>query len=79
MEITQEQVKEAIKTAHAQCRGECIHAAAFADCMDRVVDEAETAALIGERRGSPALAAYFEGMHVGFRLAQIVQAEESKS
>jgi hypothetical protein len=44
--------------------------------MQQVFIEAERAAEMGEERGSPALAAYFEGMHVGYRLALIVMKQE---
>ena len=78
MEITKDQVLEAIHTAHDQCAqiDGCIHAQAFSDVMPKVIVEAERAAEAGTRRGSPALAAYYEGMHVGYRLALLVVQKE---
>jgi hypothetical protein len=77
MTITKEQVAEAIRTGHDMCpEGTCIHAQAFSDNFPKVIIEAERAAAMGEVRGSPSLAAYYEGMHVGYRLALIVMKEE---
>ena len=79
MKITKEMVVEAIKTGHDMCPATgCIHAEAFAENMELVFQQAEEASLVGARKGSPALAAYFEGMHVGFRLALISMQEELK-
>jgi len=81
MEITKEQVLEAMVTAHDQCAAidGCIHAQAFSEVMPKVIIEAERAAEAGTHRGSPALAAYFEGMHVGYRLALLVVEKELNS
>ena len=79
MKITPEQVKKAIETGHDMCpEGTCIHAEAFSKNMRLVMQQADAAAEMGELRGSPALAAYYEGMHVGFRLAMILLEESTK-
>lgn len=81
MKITKEQVKEAMSTAHDQCAmiDGCIHAQAFSDNFPQVMIEAERAGEMGKHRGSPALAAYYEGMHVGYRLALLVVQKELES
>jgi len=81
MEITKEQVAEAMQTAHDQCAqiDGCIHAQAFSENFPKVAIEAERAAEMGKHRGSPALAAYYEGMHVGYRLALLVVQKELES
>jgi|HubBroStandDraft_1064217.scaffolds.fasta_scaffold1068284_1 hypothetical protein len=77
MKITKEQVATAMRTGHDTCpEGTCIHAQAFSDNFPQVIIEAERAAQMGEERGSPSLAAYYEGMHVGFALALLVMKEE---
>ena len=84
MPITKEMVEDAVRTAHHECRGPegCIHAPAVAASMTSVEHTiARAIRSMANEKGEiedPALAflgAFYAGLHVGYRLHQIVAAE----
>lgn len=83
--ITKDLLTQAIMTAHHECRGSeegCIHAAAVSECtklVDRTILRA-IEALSDEPEADEArimLSVFFHGMHVGYRLNQLVSLPTS--
>jgi hypothetical protein len=71
--ITSEQLLRALDTSHDTCNEDnCIHAEAVSANYKRCAKQAFDDSLAGLKRGEPAFAAWYAGMHVGFRLAMIM-------
>lgn len=80
--LTKEIFQKARKTSHSPCQNEtgCIHAEPFTEAFPQeelkqhLMDEAISAMRDGM---SPLLAVYYDGLHVGYRAAQLeIEAEQ---
>jgi hypothetical protein len=77
-----ELMKEAMRTSHDACSGPegCIHHDAVLANMEQITDELRSTVLDAAQHGQdPIFAAYFKGLHEGYRLAalQLEPAKES--
>lgn len=76
MKIARDQLIAAIETSHSGCQGEegCIHAEVLAASLSELEDYA-TKALAGIGGINPVLSVLAAGIHLGYRLHEIVSGD----
>lgn len=79
MKLTQQLIEEAIKTSHDACKGPegCVHAQGDDDDANlgakAMFKRAEFAAMQGvTRSNNPTMTIWYDGFHVGYRLAELL-------